>query len=511
MPKIFLTNPEKYENVTRPVVMGMIRQIMLLSGLPANTKIQYSGTHNQAMQNETSLTGGDDTVAWPNAAKITVSIEEDFAEDRLSGQVMHRPQHLFVFNDPALEVYIKPVYSTTRVQVNFQCRAVDDVSAKRWRDDFKTRLCEGRDAQLFDAVYSYPIPLELLVILEEIWRLRETVAPYGETLDTYFMNHADPRMSVLVNQAGEGGLISISETQGEIVGVFDFTGVPEKGDREGDNENWTINLPFTFMYDQPVGCDMNYPLVIHQQMIKYRPSAADKPDKLIQRAQVRSAMSKNMSVFETGAKTYRNRGAQGVSIPSYDEFIPASIVSSTARVFEALTAISATDLRSLLNLKDVMPEYVFDPKILKFLTAEAPFMTRPYRSIFQLSLYRGYNLQLPSMLNIDTDLNVTATQDLNLRDYHHVRLSVVYDLSLLDQAAKDRIKENGCAFAMIVYALDPRIKPPALIGDCYCPGSEIDRITDALNPVGGNGQIIQFNTVETLYLESHKGNVNANS
>jgi len=509
MPKIFKTLPEKYEAITRPVVMGIVKQVMANTGIEKNTTIMYLGDSNEAAQPGSSIDSQSDSITTSHNNKVTVSMEESYYEDRYSSQVLHRPENAFIFLDKKLETYIKPVYSSTRVGVTFTFRAKDKTTAIRWRDDFKTHLTDMRDIQLYEATYHYAIPLELLNILEMIYDLRENQGGYGEPLDKYFMEHSDPRIRVVTNQGGKLPLITIAETQGQLVGVWDFDRAPRQMEKEGDIENFAIEIGFNFHYEQPVGCDMSYPLMIHNQLIskEYRPTYADRPDADISKKTTQTSSGKYMSMFNYGDDKDKLITQQGILIPPFDEFIPNQVITSSMRVFSVLLSISEDDKRNLFNIKDLMPEYEIKPTMLELFQSEAPFIHMPYRSIFNISLYRGTTLMYWDNLSMDSDLNVIATRDLDIREYYHVRLSVMYDLTALQPADRERLKVNGCAFADIMKQLMPFRVPVKTIGTCYAPGTEIDSAANDLDKytrgVMVNG-IIQFNTVETLYIEAIK-------
>jgi hypothetical protein len=177
------------------------------------------------------------------------------------------------------------------------------------------------------------------------------------------------------------------------------------------------------------------------------------------------------------------------------------------RVVTALVAITPTDKRFLINLRDFLPEYSFKPCMERLLKAEADYINKPYRSIFNISLYRSSFLQEPERIMMDSDLNVFAVEDLDIREYYHIRLGVLYDLRCLKGADRDRLKAHGCAFADIIKAMMPRRSPIITIGDCYVSSAEIEKAANDLEAYtkgirNKNGW--QFNTVETLYVESSK-------
>lgn len=508
MPSIFIPSNEKFANITRPVAMGMVRQILKMCNLPENMKIIYNDMLETAIQPGSALGDNPDkTVPWLNDSKVSMEVEEAYFEERLSSNIIHRPEHRFIFQDDDLEVYVKPVYSTTRVRVTLHCAASHRNLATRWRDELKQRITDGRDAHLFQATYSYEFPVAMQNAIEIIHKYREKIAGYGEDLATYFKRYADPRITILTNQVGGGGQMVVPETQGQIVGLFDFT-VPERGNRdEGDAQRFSIELPFTFMYEQPIGCLMSFPHYVHQQwMNEFNESKNDLADAPLHNAQNRSLMSNYLSYFEAGQSTYKNRRVQGFSIPWNDDFRPESVIPSSMRIFTVLASITPEDRRTLFNLTDPMLDgHVFDPKVLAFIKSEWMWLAKPFKSLFNVSLYQKRKLAHYTAVEVDENLNVYATEDLDLRLPIHVRFSILTDWSLLSDEAKDRMTENGDAIVQIVSGFEPPITPPTPI-DGYLPGRDIDDINDQLNPLGGSGADMHLKTVETFYIRTYLEN-----
>lgn len=516
MPKILVEIPESNESVTRPIVFDIIKQVCIATGTPQNTVINYPGDLAKTKQPGTSIGSDSDTLTLPFTNRINIDVEENYEQDRLLSTAVFRPENLYIFRDDSLETNIKPAYSSTEITINFKYRAVDKVTAVRWRDDIRAKVSMNRDVFLHDISYHYLIPTEFIIILEEIHRLRENVAGYGDTFDEYFFKNRTNRVSFLTTLAGTQGSWGVSEKQMRILGWFDFEGVPELGSKEDDADTWTISFSYKFRYDKPIACVMFYPIMIHNQLIdaKYRHTEIPyDPDQNI----ASYAMSTdNFRAFEKGHTRYNVN--QGIQIPITDEFVPAGIVESTIRVFTALTSVEKTDLRSLMSLRD-LGVIEFEPDVLSFLISEAPYMTKAYLSIFTLSLYRGIDLLGDGIITVDSNLNVKATSDLSLRHYYHIRLGLVTDLNLLSQAAKDRLREHGKALRIILDAIDPTLKAkgllPTIIGGGngtipttnpgYVGKRDLDKAIDEMNRAimsQGEHYNRQRNTVMIMFVQA---------
>jgi hypothetical protein len=511
MPKLLLPVPETLESVTRPVVYEITRDIFKATGLPEDTLIYYPGDLEKTYQQGSAVSPQTDGVKLPFTSQVTVEVEEMYETERILSTAVMRPENLFIFRDDRIETGIKPAYSPTDVTITFRYRALDKTAATRWRDDIRMRVSMMRDLRLHNVSYHYLIPEEFLVILKEIHRLREVQGGYGEDYDTYFKANLTQRASILTNLAGKQPSWGISETQMRIVGWFDIPdNVPELGSKEDDGDTWTVSFSYKFKYDKPAECVMFYPLMIHNQLITYRPSESIDTPELHQRSYSMSA--KNFSQFEAGHNLAPMLVRDGLSIPDFDEFIPGAVIPKTQRIFTALTSITPEDTRSLMNLGE-LGTWDWDDDVLAFLKTEAPYMTRTYMSIFCLSLYKNEALLSDRLVQVNSALDVTATQALSIRDYFHVRLSLVTDLSLLSADAKERLRNNGGVFLKLVDALDSNLKNtdcwPRILSGNYISRADFECVVDCLNPVTisqGNRQVYQHSTVMTLFIDAHRSN-----
>lgn len=510
MPKIVLPVPDTLESVMRPVVLDITRQLYKILGIPENTVIYFPGDVDTTYQPNSTITPASDTNIMATSGKIVVEVEENYEADRMLSTAVYRPENLFIFRDDRIETSIKPAYSTTEVTLNFRYRAVDHHAANRWRDDIRARVSMNRAERIHDLTYHYLIPKEFLVILQELYRMREAVAPYGESFDTFFQDNLTERASVATNQSGTQQEWVIAEKQLRVLGWFDFEGIPEAGSKDdSNNDTWTIGFAYKFKYDKPLACVMQYPLVIHNQVVSqdYRPS--EKPEQLELHQANYSLSAKNFSMFEKSREIMTVASLPGVAIPDYDEFLPRSIVHDTLRVFTCLVTLDATDPPLLLSLRTLCPSWQLDADILDYLTGEIAYLPHRYQSAFTLSLYESCDLMDESWLTVDADLNVYAKQALSLRMYYHVRLGLLKDLSLLDEAAKTRLRNHGPALVKILDALDSTLrakgKLPPMTANGYVKRADFETAIDEINRAilsKGDRQIRQFNTVETLMIEA---------
>jgi hypothetical protein len=239
--------------------------------------------------------------------------------------------------------------------------------------------------------------------------------------------------------SGEFANWVIAEKQMRIQGLFDFQGVPDKPEKEGDLSAYTTTFTYKFSYDKPIHCVMIYPIMVHNQLMNRR-FRLDKAYTIEDQNKSYSLSALNFSKFEDGNEILKAIGNRGLDIPDFDtDFYPNSIPSGTSRVFTVLCRITNDNKKFLFNLKD-LGSFSLDSEVLDFINYDKDFITKSYASILSLHLYENQNLKQSGSLIIDNDLNVSSVDDLNLRNIYRVRLGLVVNIHLLNEVVLSRIK-----------------------------------------------------------------------
>jgi hypothetical protein len=512
MPKVYLSNPETQENVLRPLIFDVTRTLFEQTGISSDTRIYFPGDTGKMMQQGSSITKvkGDDTVRFANINQVKIDISEETVLENVLSEAVTRPENAFLFRDDNLATSIRPVYSTKDLTINFSYKTVDKVEAIRWRDEIRTKISMYLDQRVFSVKYHYLIPLEFMVVLKEIYRLRENIDGYGDTWEAYVLNNSTPRLHFLETMGGTQGHWGVAETQGRVLGTYDFTGEPEQGSKEDDSSTWVISFSYKVRYEKPVGCVMFWPLMIHNQFIKYRPAETEQPARnQFDYASYYSLSSQCLAYFEAGSQVKSRRLAeQGIQLPIWDEFVPFQVPKSTQRVYGAAIQLDTTNPKALFNMLE-LGSHVLDPDVATFLKKEAAYITTPYNSVFVLTLYESVYSMDTTTFTVDSDLNVTLASDPSMRQTYHARFAIVRDLSLLTTAAQDRLRQNGAAAIKIINAINPRLGErgllPTLINGTYLTKTDLQKATLEINgttsKVQSSGQMYAMKTVQTLTIK----------
>lgn len=516
MPRLAVEVSDTYDSITRPVVLAVSRKLVERLSLPTGTQVQYTGAADTAIQPGSALGDTPVPVQFPFTSKARISATEEYNEDQVLTTAVFKNEHNVIFADHALGVYLKPVYVGTQMTVSFRYRAPDRVSAERWRNELRRRASQGMGEQLHDFSYHYAIPKELQVILIEIFDRREAVAGYGETLETYFQEHFTDRLAGLTTLAGTEGVVAISEYQLGVLGWFNFPAVPDNPELAGDGGAWEVGFDYTFQFDKVLSVAMEYPILIHNQLLDERFRPQEGPYSLEQH---RRDPSWSRHLLDNYTSLYRSHDVRvgGVVYPDFDDWLPLRAPLRTIPLFTSLMGVDETDPTLVVNFHD-LGDFAISPNILAFMRTEGHHLLRHRSSVFLISLYRGDHPLPPEELTLSSDLELRTRAPMDLRDVHHVQLSLVIDGTILVPGAIDRLRRDPPACVEIIDAMDRASKTDSDPGGYHArptvdPGLDgrfDGSLADDLVVIGGGKQVTRDSLEAALDL-INKRNPNVRS
>jgi hypothetical protein len=513
MPMIKLPVPETTESVTRPVMLDVVRQLMVLTGISKKTNIVYFGDMERSKQLNSAIgeSEKDDPNTFAANDKITIEISENYYSDLVVNDAVERPENLLVFQDAPLSITVKPIYKQMDANISFKYRTKNENEAIQWRDYIKSRITQKSELYLHNVSYAFGIPEECIFILKELHRLRENVAGFDEDFETYFAKHRTPKMTMLTNLNGTAKMWAVPETQTRIQGWFDWGEAPEKATRDGDGGTYTVSFNYIFRYARPSEVYMMYPIVVHNQMLdkKFRDVKLEDHNDLETVASMNSRLFRS---FEGALWSDKQVQDFGFSVPSYDEFWPAMTARNTRRLLTLLFTLDQMNPRLFMNIGTVKNRQ-FHPDILAYIRAEREYLAKPAMSAINIGLYKNEFLidHDPVPFTIDADLNVVGKLSINWRVQHHLRISLFTDWQSLRGGALQRLQDHGRAAILMLLAIDPTLKQrgflPVLIDDNFVSKTSLLIAIQNMQPMetpvfmGPTGMMY---TVQTVFVETDR-------
>lgn len=457
MPTVALEIPETYDSVTRPVTTGIVKDLIDYFELPNDTNIRYLGTAGEAAQRGSQLAGARSGSSFPFTERVDVDLSETYLEDGVLTTAIKRHENNYIFLDKQLLVSLKPVYTKTEATITFRYRATNKTQAYKWRDTLRRRMSQGTQALLHELIYHYPTPPVFHAILREIHAKRENVAGYGEDFTAWLEKHYDHRMTVLSNLDGSRGAVAIPEKQIQVQGWLSFNDQPEEPEKEDDGDSWIVSFDYTVQYDKVTGMVMDYPIVVHNQLLDDKYLDLQEP---YNPYNVKRKPSHSGRLNDTFSRINYNADTafQGVSIPSFDDWKPAGSNYRTVPIFTSLIGVELGDPHQVVNLME-LGETALSQSVTNFIFRHRSKIPHYQASAFHLTFYKGKMAVDPGAFYIDEDLNVRAHNPLDPRDIHHVRLSVMSDLRNLSPQGKDDLRKDPEVCIQVFDVLDGMQRP----------------------------------------------------
>jgi hypothetical protein len=494
-------------------MLDIVRQLMTLTGISKKTNIVYFGDLERSKQLNSAIgeSEKDDPNTFAHNDKITIEVSENFYSDLVTNDACERPENLLVFQDAPLSIIMKPIYKQMDATISIKYRASNENQAIKWRDYVKSRITQKRELYLHNVSYAFGIPDECLYILQELHRLRENVAGFGEDFETYFADHRTPKMTLLTNLSGSAKLWAVPETQTRIQGWFDWGEAPEKSTRDGDGGTYTVSFNYQFRYARPAEIEMIYPIVVHNQLIdkKFRDCPPEDHNDI---EKAFSMTSRIFNSFEGALWSEKQRQDFGYAIPAYDEFWPRMVPLNTRRLLTVLFTLDPENPTAFLNIGDIKNKQLH-PDIIEYIRAERDYVQKPGMSAINISLYKNEFLidHDPSPFIVDENLNVIGQLSTNYRVQHHLRIALFTNLSGLRGGALQRLQDHGRAAIMILLAIDPTLKQrgflPVLIDDNFVSKTSLLVAIQNLRPAEApfvQGPTGMMYTVQTLFAETDR-------
>jgi len=459
MPNVHVPLPESTQNISRPAAIEVIKQVQKITQMK-DCPVYFPGDGEKM-----SSVGGtidkmeDRYIKMESSRNNFVVVKEEVDEDTLSPTFFDGKEYPAVFEDIYIGLRLTPIYAKHNVTITFSYRCPSKTEAQRWYQEMRMAVSRLRGLNAHVIHYQFNVDSRLFGIIYKAWELRETQGGYGTDFETYFEANATPRLTKVGVVTGGTSIYAVAEKQGEIYGKYSFEAVPEEPTRDADTGMWEIGFDYTFDYDKPIGTTLKYPIVVHNlpMPVEWLDYAAEPP------AFLTTALSGSMSQIAMmhfrqdyeGCAAKPNNGP--IRIPQFDDFWPEGFTGKSSGILQALCTISTDNLKDLVDLHE-LGDAMIDPDVMQFLEeVEYPYLTSPYLSIFNLSVYQNRQLQSHNRFTVNSGLMLSSTQDLNIRYQYRVRFSVLCDLDMVAPAAIERLRQYPKVLYKVVCAINQGI------------------------------------------------------
>lgn len=487
MPTYTFPIEETEDTVIRPMTTSLISRVLAESSLDTdNIPVYLMGDYGNIPQAKSTLDEGVDKHRLASNTRCEITVTEEFLGNNTTPELYS--EHTPVFVEPLLDMYIKPVYIQCKNTVTVQLYCRSRVEAKKWQKSIQSRVNRSAFASVSAAKYYYPIPNEIVYILGTIHTMREKVAGYNDSMGNWIRKHFTDRLDVISNQKGEGLQFIINETQGRIVGHYDFDYEVSKPEKQ-DSGAYLIEFSYTYTYDQPQSMIIHFPIVIHNQIIP--PSIRDEsifgddePDGFYL---TDSGYAFHNFAFNSQTSIPYSKYYTGEPIPRYDDWFPRYRRERYESMLRVACAVSLTDPTWVATIDEDIYPHSFPAATVNYMRTRPMGMMVMYESIFFITVHRWHHLMSNDDMSIGADLKLMIFEPLDLRDMYHVCIDLLTDISALSDEALDHLTQHPGVYDDYVqtyYPDTPLVNPPRYPRD---PDTVDDDHTGGGGNTGGTG------------------------
>lgn len=456
MPNVSLPLPGILQSVGRPVILNIVREIQSITRMDPDMKIFFPGDGNVMSTSGTRLNEEDRSAIFNTDDIAFIEADEDYEPGVLGSTPVTRIEHVPVFLDKNLGVIVTPVYATNNVTISFKYRCKSKTRAQQWRDDMRVKLGQMRDVNVHSVTYHYMLPKQVWEVINQIYECRETKHGYGQTFEEYVVSNSSDRLTVIGDLAAKDVELAISETQGRVIGLYQFDPIPAKIEHDETTGTYSVSFDYKFSYEKPIEANIRYPVMVHNQVLPARYVSWDDNAPKVERSKLSfTASGAALRAFESDVRMNKLYNSDLIlRLPYYDDFTIPAVPTGTGSVLIALAEVDETDKQTLFALND-LGDYEIDPDIMQFIQeSEYPYIGKIYESILHIDLYRGQYLASSGSLVMNAQSVISAATPLTLRTQHRVRLSIVCDLTRLKKGALDRLRNYPKALTKLIGAIN---------------------------------------------------------
>ena len=449
MPTVSLTLEDTNRTILNEAYFKIIGDIVEATKIPhtaviaVHKDIDYTLTDNKT--NET----GVEKKNLPSTAslrRISANITEEYNEDELTTTAVHQVNAFPIFEDRQIDVFVFPIYVKSDITIEFSYFTPSKTEANRIRDDIRIRLSQTRNIGIHDIQYDILLPDIVEEFIADVHTLKNRLVP--QTLEEYFREHSTKRMHLITDMANkENAKIAIFEKQVRILGLFDFSSMPEKVDADNENSNYKVSFSYKLSFDVPRAIGIRYPVMICNKLLpaKYVQFIEDAKVNSIEESKRNLGYTQSLhalSHFEAH-RQLENRVDINypINVPAFDDFHLRQGHKGYVILASFLTEVDETDKKTLLNLREIDPFYIPDTLANYIANGEHEFIKHPYMSFIYIGIHQEGAL-FDAFGEVDQNLTVRSINELNLFKPVRVTISIIVDITMLDKRALDRLIVN---------------------------------------------------------------------
>lgn len=452
MPKCAIPISQREITISRSVIRDVVKDLIKKWGIPSDTSIIFN-----ELQGAVKLEGG----IWKPCAPpvktdynnfIFVEYEESFLQVGEARDTVSRDNHLHIFQDKRLGVFVRPIFANMKVEMTLKIRTRDLTSTTRLRNALKFNSTEKALMNKHDVWYDYNLDNDILFLFSKVHELKENVQGDSEDLKTYLKSKLREGVTSRSNQIGHAVPI-VQECQRDCLGVvreslpFNVIEVTEG--------IYEVTVPYEFHYQQPSVVEVSFPLFIHNQYIG--DDVINIFDPMLNVSDIRESWHPLEYIggeFKDSERYYRGDG--GSRLVPHDDWYPEQPFPNTQTLCLFPIMVEDHAPRKVVSLLD-LPDGVLSKEVKDYLIEFNSLQAKPHASLIIVEVIEQYDIERSLDFTIDTTLNITTHANLIPKHRNYVRVSILKDWSLCTNESLASIMKQPEACLSLAKLIDNKV------------------------------------------------------
>lgn len=408
-----LTGIEK--TVSNRVITSVVRDFLQQTGLDKDTRLKIESTYGK---HQTLGYNALEDNAIPQIKNLKIEYSETIDMENTATVATYQGEHRDFFTSTNPDIHIRPTYIDSKMDISLRFTSTSRDRINRWKNNILTYIARNTSFLVEDLTYMYLLPFHIYDLLNTI---HSKLGNYTTLTDFYewLGYHSDGRLVWGSDLTGTFRDIFVKERQSRVVVLWNIP-VLEEMVKEFENGKWGIDFTLTVTYQKPISIHVLYPVLVCNSLLpeKYVLPVSvirDTDRKKIDRDRLLDGLylhEEQILVDMVSEKYLKYPWWDDVVVPKYhnDYAIAASI----------LCTISEDDKRTLFSLDDIDP-LVINSTIKDWLISGGnERVTKSYEAPIYIKLLENNRYIEDSVLELSTDLTLSATTDLEMCKIYRV-------------------------------------------------------------------------------------------
>ena len=444
------------DTLVRPLVTNIIEDLLEVLQLNPNTPIRTE----ELKSNSTWNIGDKSDLPIDGNKRFYFNVEyEDKSMNDITPLTTLNNNNRPIIYDRDENFYIKPVTMTHKLSIKISVKDRDGQDAANIVKMFDYLKGLGRDKFVHQLDTDYTIPNFLLYLANDIYNLKSSyIKPVINNFKEYLEKITNKNSYIAERVSDNAPLNLVAQmSQLDIVGLFteNITEVEKEKDEQYSQVNWTYEV----YYSKPIFLDVMYPIMVCNNFLTEEFIDVKTYDyeevlayyKKILREQ-NYYFSKKKYVLDDIPIPVNDLGY--LTIPSVDTYKLDISSVNVVPFLRVLISITEDDKRSLFNLEELQ-EIKLDEAVINYMRVNHAQLTNRRKSLFYITIYEN-NKRLPDdTIQIDENLNVYSTLDLDITKTYRVFVNAIVDIETLDIATREDIMKYRHLLESIIVLMHP--------------------------------------------------------